>query len=52
VLDAVIQHAPDNAERAIMVLINGAHEDIERVVSTRKKIPSVSGSSERLRKVA
>jgi DNA-binding FadR family transcriptional regulator len=52
VLDAVIKHTPDKAERAIMVLINGAHEDIERVVSTRKKIPSVSGSSERLRKVA
>jgi DNA-binding FadR family transcriptional regulator len=52
VLDAVIKHTPDKAERAIMVLINGAHEDIERVVSTRKKIPSVSVSSERLRKVA
>jgi DNA-binding FadR family transcriptional regulator len=52
VLDAVIKKAPDKAERAIMVLINGAHDDIERVVSKRKKLPVVSGSAPRLRKVA
>ncbi len=52
VLDAVIKHAPDKAERAIMVLINGAHEDIERVVSTRKKLLGMSGASPRPRQVA
>ncbi len=52
VLDAVIKHAPDKAERAIMVLINGANEDIERVVATRRKLPRVTGSPKRLKKVA
>jgi DNA-binding FadR family transcriptional regulator len=52
VLDAVIAHSPAKAERAIRVLIDGAHEDIERVVSTRKKLPRMSGSPTRLRKVA
>ena len=44
VLDAVIAHSPAKAERAIMVLINGANDDIERVLSTRRKLPRVSGS--------
>ena len=52
VLDAVIQHAPDQAERAIMVLIHGAHDDIERVVSTRRKIPGLAGRTARLKKAA
>ncbi len=52
VLDAVIQHAPGKAERAIMVLINGANEDIERVVSTRRKIPGLTGLPARLKKAA
>jgi DNA-binding FadR family transcriptional regulator len=42
VLDAVISRSPDKAERALMVLINGANEDIERVLSTRRKLPRVS----------
>lgn len=52
VLDAVIAHSPARAERALMVLINGANEDIERVLSTHRKLPSLSGSPTRLRKVA
>jgi DNA-binding FadR family transcriptional regulator len=42
VLDAVISRSPAKAERALMVLINGANEDIERVLSTRRKLPRVS----------
>jgi DNA-binding FadR family transcriptional regulator len=45
VLDAVIARSPAKAERALMVLINGANEDIERVLSTRRKLPRVSGAS-------
>jgi DNA-binding FadR family transcriptional regulator len=52
VLDAVIARSPAKAERAIMVLIDGAHQDIERVVSSRRKFPSMSGSPTRLKKVA
>jgi DNA-binding FadR family transcriptional regulator len=52
VLDAVIAHSPARAERALMVLINGANEDIERVLATHRKLPRVSGSPTHLRKVA
>lgn len=44
VLDAVIARSPAKAEQALMVLINGANEDIERVLSTRRKLPRVSGA--------
>lgn len=50
VLDAVIQHAPDKAERAIMVLINGANDDIEQVLSSRSKLPRVAGAPTHLRR--
>jgi hypothetical protein len=43
VLNAVIAREPDKAERAIMVLIDGAKEDIDHVLSSRKKLPVVSG---------
>jgi DNA-binding FadR family transcriptional regulator len=51
VLDAVIARSPAKAERALMVLINGANDDIERVLSSRRKLPRVSGASARLSKV-
>lgn len=51
VLDAVIAHSPAKAERALMVLINGANDDIERVLSTRRKLPRVSGVPTRSSKV-
>lgn len=35
VLDAVIAHDPAGAERAILVLIEGANEDIEQVLASR-----------------
>lgn len=43
VLNAVIARNPAKAERAIMVLIEGASEDIEQVLSSRRKLPVVSG---------
>lgn len=50
VLDAVIAHAPAKAERALMVLINGANDDIEQVLSSRRKLPRVAGSPTHLRR--
>ncbi len=38
VLDAVIAHNPDKAEKAIIVLIDGAREDIELVLSSRRRL--------------
>jgi DNA-binding FadR family transcriptional regulator len=42
VLDAVIAKQPARAERAILVLIDGAHEDIEQVLATRKHLPKLN----------
>jgi len=42
VLDAVIAHNPSRAEKAIVVLIDGAREDIETVLSSRKRLPSLN----------
>ena len=42
VLDAVIARAPLQAERAILVLIDGAKDDIESVLATRRKLPVLS----------
>ena len=42
VLDAVIARNPGKAEKAILVLIDGAKEDIELVLSSRRKLPSMS----------
>jgi len=43
VLNAVIAHEPAKAERAVMVLIEGARQDIDQVLSSRRKLPVVSG---------
>jgi DNA-binding FadR family transcriptional regulator len=43
VLNAVIAREPAKAERAIMVLIEGAKDDIDQVLSSRKKLPMVTG---------
>lgn len=51
VLDAVIAHSPAKAERALMVLINGANDDIEQVLSSRRKLPRVAGAPTHLRKI-
>ncbi len=50
VLDAVIAHSPAKAERALMILINGANDDIEQVLSSRRKLPRVAGAPKHLRK--
>jgi DNA-binding FadR family transcriptional regulator len=43
VLDAVVAQNPDKAEKAIRVLIEGAHQDMEHVLTSRRKLPSLSG---------
>lgn len=42
VLDAVIAHQPDQAEAAIRVLIDGANQDIEDVLASRKRLPRLN----------
>ena len=42
VLDAVIARDAEQAERAILVLIDGAREDIELVLASRKRLPRLS----------
>jgi DNA-binding FadR family transcriptional regulator len=39
VLDAVIARSALQAERAVIVLIEGANEDIEQVLASRRKLP-------------
>jgi DNA-binding FadR family transcriptional regulator len=48
VLDAVIRRQPDAAEEAALVLIDGARDDIELVLSSRRKLPSVAEPAQRL----
>ncbi|MFO1325898.1 MAG: FadR/GntR family transcriptional regulator [Rubrivivax sp.] len=48
VLDAVIARDPVRAERASLVLIDGAADDIEHVLSSRRKLPSVARPAQRL----
>lgn len=49
VLDAVIARAPQKAERAILVLIDGAADDIELVLASRRKLPSLAVPPPRLK---
>jgi DNA-binding FadR family transcriptional regulator len=51
VLDAVIAHDPDRAEKAIRVLIDGARTDIEEVLASRRRLPRLNEPA-RLLKVA
>lgn len=48
VLDSVIGRAPQKAERASLALIDGAAEDIEAVLASRRKLPSVAAPARRL----
>lgn len=48
VLDAVIARAPDEAECAILVLIDGAAQDITSVLASRRKLPSLATPACRL----
>jgi DNA-binding FadR family transcriptional regulator len=49
VLDAVIAQEPDRAEQAALVLIDGAREDIEAVLSSRRPLPRLDTPARRLR---
>jgi DNA-binding FadR family transcriptional regulator len=49
VLDAVIAHQPDEAEIAIRVLIDGAKEDIEAVLASRRRLPVLSSPARQLK---
>ena len=49
VLDAVIARAPAKAEKAILVLIDGAGDDIEAVLNSRRKLPSLAVPAPRLK---
>jgi DNA-binding FadR family transcriptional regulator len=42
VLDAVIARSPQRAEKAVLVLIDGARDDIEQVLASRRKLPSLN----------
>ena len=42
VLDAVIAHDPDRAEKAIQKLIDGASHDIEEVLASRRRLPRLN----------
>lgn len=48
VLDAVIARSPDAAERAILVLIDGAGRDIDAVLASRSRLPSLAAAPRRL----
>lgn len=49
VLDAVAARQPQKAERAILVLIDGAADDIEGVLASRRKLPSLALPAPRLK---
>ena len=49
VLDAVIARSPQKAERAIIVLIDGANDDIEEVLSSRRRLPQLGLPAPRLK---
>ncbi len=49
VLDAVIARNPARAERAIQVLIDGAHDDIEQVLGSRRRLPKLNQPASMLR---
>jgi DNA-binding FadR family transcriptional regulator len=50
VLDAVIARSPLKAERACLVLIDGARNDIEAVLASRRKLPSLAAPAKALRR--
>jgi DNA-binding FadR family transcriptional regulator len=49
VLDAVIAGSPLKAERAITALIDGANDDIDAVLASRRKLPSIGLPASRLK---
>ena len=49
VLDAVIAHDADGAERAALVLIDGAYEDLQGVLASRRTLPSLAAQASPLK---
>ncbi|WP_137895884.1 FadR/GntR family transcriptional regulator [Ramlibacter sp. 2FC] len=49
VLDAVLARDPERAERAILVLIDGAHEDMAHVLAARRRLPRLDRPGSRLK---
>lgn len=49
VIDAVIARDPVRAEKAILKLINGAHQDIEQVLASRRCLPRLSRPAQPLK---
>jgi DNA-binding FadR family transcriptional regulator len=49
VLDAVIAQQPDRAEKAILKLIDGARDDIQLVLGTRKRLPKITRPAAQLK---
>jgi DNA-binding FadR family transcriptional regulator len=49
VLDAVRDRDPVRAEQAILVLIDGAAQDIDLVLGSRRKLPSLAAPAARLK---
>ena len=49
VLDAVIAHDADGAERAALVLIDGAYADIQAVLASRRTLPSLAAQASPLK---
>ncbi|MDZ7937096.1 MAG: FadR/GntR family transcriptional regulator [Rhodoferax sp.] len=52
VLDAVIARDSVKAEKAIMVLIDGAHQDIEEILASRRRLPRLNLPASRLKATA
>jgi len=52
VLDAVIARNPSDAEQAILVLIDGAHQDIEQVLASRHRLPRLGRPALQLKAAA
>ena len=49
VLDAVIARAPERAEKAVLRLIDSARDDIELVLNSKRKLPSLALPANNLR---
>ena len=51
VLDAVTAHDADRAETAIRVLIDGARNDIEKVLASRRRLPILSQPASQIKMI-
>jgi DNA-binding FadR family transcriptional regulator len=49
VLDAVIAKEPLQAEKAILKLIDGARDDIQMVLGSRKRLPKITRPASQLK---